>query len=264
MVSLRAIGRRPTLWVEGAVAAAWAALLLAGGMAHGNDAGSPAGWSSDPLWICTLGVAGEGGGTGSHPASAGAFEAASLLATMPMWSMMALGMMVPAALPAVRHVARTSLYWRRRRAAAEFLFCFVLTWTAFGLLVLTPLAAWDAAQTQLALAAALAGAALWQLTPLKHRALLACHRSYPLPPRGWRASAGAANFALRNGGACIGSCWAMMAAASLAGPGRLWWMGAMTGVMAAEKLVDRPRWACRRVAALLGAAAAGVALAILV
>lgn len=259
MAGLRAIGRRPTLWAEGAVAAAWAALLLGGGMAHGGGADA-AGWSGDPLWVCTLGVAGGDAGGGGHPPPA-ALEAASLLASVPMWGAMALAMMVPAALPAVRHVARNSLYWRRRRAAAEFLAVFVALWTAFGLLLLTPLTAWDAAQSQPALAGALAAAALWQLTPLKHRALLACHRSHPLPPRGWRASAGTANFALRNGAACVGSCWAMMAAASLAGPGRLLWMGAMTGVMAGEKLIDRPRWARRRVAALLAAAAAGVALA---
>lgn len=259
MARLRAIGRRPTLWVEAAVLAAWMALLLSGGMAHGD--GSAASWSGDPLWICTLGVAGESGGTGDHSTSAGAIGAASLLAAMPMWGLMALAMMVPAGLPAIRHVARTSLYWRRRRAAAEFLAVFAGLWTVFGLLILTPLSLWDPAGSPLVFAGALAAAALWQMTPLKHRALLACHRSRPLPPRGWRASAGTVGFALRNSGACLGSCWAMMAAASLAGKGQLWWMGAMTGVMAAEKLAEKPRWARLRVAALLLAAATGVALA---
>jgi predicted metal-binding membrane protein len=256
VAKLRAIGRRPTLWVEAGILAAWAALLLGGGMAHGVGV-SGSGWNGDSLWICTLGTAGgqaEHGAPGSTP----------LMATTPMWGLMALAMMVPAGLPAISHVARTSLYWRRRRAAAEFLIVFAGLWTVFGLLVLTPLSLWDPARAPLALAGALAVAALWQLTPLKHRALLACHASRPLPPRGWRASAGTAGFALRNGGACLGSCWAMMAAASLAGPGRLWWMGAMTGVMAAEKLADKPRWARRRVAALLAAAAAGVALATVV
>ena len=261
MASLRAIGRRPTLWVEGTVVAAWLALLLGGGMAHGEGGAGGLGASGDPLWICTLGVAGEGGGAAGHPPGAEAIGAASLLASIPMWGAMALAMMVPAALPAVRHVAQTSLYWRRRRAAAEFLAIFVVIWTAFGLLVLTPLAAWDPARSPLVFAAALAAAALWQLTPLKHRALLACHRSHPLPPRGWRASLGTANFALRGGGACLGSCWAMMAAASLAGPGRLLWMGAMSGAMAPEKLAEKPRRASRRMAALLAAAALGAALA---
>lgn len=255
MSSLRAIGRRPTLWVEATVAAAWAALLLGGGMAYGHR-GNGVAWDGGPLWTCTIDGRGE-----SHPALPTATDLGSLLATTPMWSAMALAMMVPATLPAVRHVARTSLYWRRRRAAAEFLAVFVSLWTAFGLIVLTPLASWEPRRSSLLLAGALAGAAFWQLTPLKHRALLACHRSRPLPPRGWRASAASARYALLNGSACIASCWTMMIAASLAGSGQLWWMAAMTGLMAAEKLSEKPRWARRRVAALLASAAAGVLLA---
>src|SRR6188472_1356639 len=98
-------------------------------MAHGDGGTSAASWGGDPLWICTLGVAGGSEGAGGHPAPAGAMDTASMLATTPMWGAMALAMMVPAALPAVHHVARTSLYRRRRRAAAEFLAVFVLLWT---------------------------------------------------------------------------------------------------------------------------------------
>jgi len=262
--SLRAIGRRPTLWVEAAVAAAWTALLLGGGMTHGDGGGAGHSWSGDPLWLCTLGFDSGTGDTGNHIASSGGVNSISLLAATPMWGLMALAMMVPAALPAVRHVSRTSLYWRRRRAAAEFLAVFVGLWTAFGVIVLIPLSSWAPAGPPLLPAAALAAAALWQLTPLKHRALLACHRSRPLPPRGWRASAGTSTFALYNGGACLASCWAMMAAASLAGPAQLLWMGALTGVMAVEKLAEKPRRASHRVAGLLAAAAVGVALSAVV
>lgn len=261
MAALRGLVRRPTLWVELAIAVAWAVLLLGERVARG--AGGPsgeAGWAG-PLWICTTGASGGIGGAGNQLIETGSMGSTTLLTTTPMWGVMALAMMVPAALPAVHHVASTSLYWRRRRAAAEFLAVFVGLWTAFGLLVLTQLTSWVPAGSPLLLAGALAAAAVWQLTPLKRRALLACHRSRPLPPRGWRASAGTASFALHNGAACLVSCWAMMAAATLAGPGRLWWMGAMTGAMAAEKLAEKPRWASRRLAALLAAAAVGVALA---
>jgi predicted metal-binding membrane protein len=229
-------------------------------MAHGDGIASGHGWSGDSLWICTIGL-GNGAGGGGHAATSGGVDSVSLLAATPAWGLMALAMMVPAALPAMRHVACTSLYWRRRRAAAEFLAVFVGLWTAFGVLVLFPLSSWEATRSPLLPAAALAAAALWQLTPLKHRALLACHRSRPIPPRGWRASAGTSTFALYNGGACLASCWAMMVAASLAGPGRLWWMGAMAGAMTVEKLAEKPRWIARRLAALLAAAAVGVALA---
>jgi predicted metal-binding membrane protein len=178
-----------------------------------------------------------------------------------MWALMTVAMMVPAAAPAVRHVAGKSLWWRRRRAVLEFLLVFIGLWFLFAVLVLGILTSWGPAGSPFAPVVALGLAALWQLTPLKRRAVRACHRSRPLPPRGWRASSGVADFALHNGTACLGSCWAMMLAASVAGPGSLVWMGAMTGVMAAEKMAGAPERAARRVAALLAATAVGVALA---
>ncbi|MGN6258024.1 MAG: DUF2182 domain-containing protein [Solirubrobacterales bacterium] len=260
MAGLRAIGRRPALWVELFVAGAWLALLLSAGIARGSAAG---GWESGPLWICTTGLGTIGHGA-SHGAASAPVSSASLLAGTPMWALMALAMMVPTAMPAVHHVAGKSLYWRRRRAAAEFLAIFLGLWTAFGVLALGPLSQWGPVGSPFAFPIALAAAALWQLTPLKLRALRACHRSRPLPPRGWRSSTGVADFALHNGAACLASCWAMMAAAAVSGPGRLLWMGALTGAMTAEKLADKPLTASRRLAALLAAAAVGVAAAALV
>ncbi|HEU4738456.1 MAG TPA: DUF2182 domain-containing protein [Solirubrobacterales bacterium] len=263
--ALRRIGDRPTLWAELTVIAAWAALVLGAGLARGAAAsgGSGSGWASGPLWVCKLGVDGvaHGGGHGGVVATAG-LGPTTLLAGVPMWLLMAVAMMVPAAAPAVNHVAGKSLYWRRRRAVLEFLLVFVLVWTLFGAVVLGTLATWGPFGSPYALVAALALAAFWQLTPLKRAAMRACHRSRPLPPRGWRASAGVADFALHNGAACLASCWAMMLAGTAAGPGGLAWMGAMTGVMTAEKLAVTPQRAARRVAALLGAAAVGVALGI--
>ena len=191
------------------------------------------------------------------------FGPGSLLAGSPMWALMAAAMMIPAGMPAIHHVAGKSLYWRRRRAALEFLVVFVALWALFSAVVLGTLTAWRPFDSPYAPVAALALAAIWQLTPHKRAAQRACHRSRPLPPRGWRASAAVAEFALHNGGACLASCWAMMLAAAAAGPGSLLWMGAMTGVMTAEKLAVTPQRAARRVAMLLAAAAVGVALATL-
>lgn len=262
MAALRSLGRRPTLWVEAAIAAAWLALLLGEGAARASSA-SGGGWTGGALWICSTGL----GGIASHGAHQAAattpLQAASLAAGTPMWALMAVAMMAPTAMPAVRHTALTSLYWRRRRASLEFLVVFLGLWTAFSVLALGPLTTLDLAGSPLALPATLAAAALWQLTPLKLRALRACHRSRPLPPRGWRASLGVADFALYNGAACLASCWAMMVAAAVSGPGRLLWMGAITAAITVEKLDERPRTASRRLAALLAAAAVGVALAVL-
>ena len=263
MSALRSIGRRPTLWVELTVLTAWLALLTGEGIARGySGAPDAVSWSTGPLWICSTGLGAIGHGA-AHGASGATVASAPLLTATPMWGVMALAMMVPVAMPAVRHVAGKSLYWRRRRAAAEFLLVFLGLWTTFGVLALEPIAGWRPAGSPFALPAALAIAALWQLTPLKVRALQACHRSRPLPPRGWRASHGVADFALHNGSACLASCWAMMVAASVPGPGRLLWMGVLTVAMSAEKLAERPRTASRRVAALLAAAALGVAAALL-
>ena len=259
--ALRRIGDRPTLWAELTVVAAWAALVLGAGLAGGAAASGGPSWASGPLWVCKLGVDGVAHGGHGAPVATAGLGPGSLLAGAPMWALMAVAMMVPAATPAVNHVAGKSLYWRRRRAVFEFLLVFVALWAVFSALVLGALAEWEPFGSPYALAAALALAALWQLTPMKRAAMRACHRSRPLPPRGWRASAGVADFAVHNGGACLASCWAMMLAAAAAGPASLLWMGAMTGVMTAEKLAVTPQRAARRVAALLAAAAVGVALA---
>lgn len=254
---LRRIGRRPTLWVELGIAAAWIALILGSTLAQGSSP-SPA-WANGALWVCEIGTHGSGGG---HPGDGA--DGGSFLAGTPMWLLMATAMMVPASMPAVTHVGTKSLFWRRRRATVEFLAVFLALWIVVGAAVLEPLSGWGPAGSAYGLAAALALAAVWQLTPLKRKAMLACHRSRPLPPRGWRASAGVADFALHNGSACVASCWAMMLAAALAGPASLLWMGGMTAVMTAEKVAEKPQSASRRVAALLGAAACGVLLADLV
>src|SRR6266540_6753308 len=59
---------------------------------------------------------------------------------------------------------------------------------AFGALALTVAALVPAAPGSAAFAIVLAGAAAWQLSPLKRRWLRDCHRSVPLPPRGWARS----------------------------------------------------------------------------
>jgi predicted metal-binding membrane protein len=258
MAALHRIGRRPTLWVEIGIAAAWIALILGSTMAQGSSP-SPT-WAKGALWVCEIGAHGSGGG---HTGGSAGLDGGLILAGAPMWLLMATAMMVPASMPAVSHVGTKSLFWRRRRATVEFLAVFLALWIAVGAAVLEPLSAWGLVGSTYGLAAALALAALWQLTPLKRKAMLACHRSRPLPPRGWRASAGVVDFALHNGSACVASCWAMMLAASLAGPTSLLWMGGMTGVMTAEKVAEKPRAASRRVAALLGVAACGALLATL-
>jgi predicted metal-binding membrane protein len=256
---LRDFGRRPPMLAIGlGIAASWALLALAS-----TDLAAGTGPASQPLlWICTPGMASMGAGGPASTAGAGS-AVALLTGGLPMWGLMAAAMMLPTALPAVRHVAVNSLYWRRRRAMAEFIAVFLVVWILFSAVALGALSAWGPASSAAALAGALALAALWQLTPLKLRALRACHRSRPLPPRGWRATAGVADFGLRNGAACLASCWAMMLTMATVSSARLAWMACLTGVAMAEKLSLKPVRTSRRTAALLAAAALGCAAIVL-
>lgn len=236
--------------------AGWAALIFASLQPAQGATASGSSWSGGPLWICVTDVAGASSGMAGHAGGiVSAGPSAPLLATLPMLALMAMAMMLTPALPTVQRVALNSLYWRRRRAALEFVAVFLAVWTAYSLTVLGALDLSGLATAPLAPAAALSLAALWQLTPAKRRALQACHRTRPLPPRGWRASAAVAGFGLRNGLACLASCWAMMLTMAFAGPPRLAWMAALTGLITAERLSLRPRRACARVGAVLAAAA---------
>ena len=53
-------------------------------------------------------------------------------------------------------------------------------------------------------------AAFWQFSPFKRKCLRACHRSVPLPLVRMKAEVASIRFGVRNGSACVGSCWALM------------------------------------------------------
>jgi predicted metal-binding membrane protein len=96
---------------------------------------------------------------------------------------------------------------------------------------------------------ALLVAAGWQLTPVKRRVLLACHRARPLPPSGPRAELAAAGFGLRVGATCVGSCWALM----LAAPPGLLGPAALSGLVLAERVTRHPARTTRLAGLLLAA-----------
>ncbi len=245
---------RPTFAVELLLAFAWVALLvLFAGEALAGGASA-----KGPLWWCAPGAM--AGMTSTGGSGGGGSVAGAVTAGLPMWALMSSAMMLPAALPAVRHVAVNSFCWRRPRAMAEFLAVYLGIWIAYGVLVLGLLALLGHVRGEILVAVALLLAAGWQLSGPKLRALRACHRSSPLPPSGWRASAGVARFALRNGGACLGSCWAIMLVTAVPTSGRLLWTLALTAVVCVEKLANRPLHATRRTAALLGSGALGASL----
>lgn len=223
----------------------WATVGLAWGVVAGVHAGLP---TSAASGVSFPSVA-------PNPAS---WE--FLAVTWPLWTVMCIAMMVPAALPAVRHVADNSFRWRRRRAVSTFLCSYVTVWAVFGLAALTGMTAWNATVARhvpgrdVPLFAALAIAVAWQLTPWKRTQLRGCQKSVPLAPRGWKAFRTCAHFGARYGARCTGSCWAVMLVMAAATAGHLWWSIALTVVVVGE----RSLLVLRRRPQLLAAAGAGV------
>jgi predicted metal-binding membrane protein len=252
-------GRPPTavLAVGALAAVAWVVLAVDLASMPGMASAATPGFSSAPPWICSP------AGSAGMAASGGAGGAAGrALAGLPMWSLMAPAMMLPAALPATSHVATNSLRRRRGRAVSEFLAAYLALWLGFGAPVLLLLALLPLDRAADLVAAGLAVAALWELSPAKRWALNRCHRTSPLPPNGWRASLGTARFGLLHGGACVASCWPLMLVMAVAPSARLAWCAALAGLGLAEKLTFKPRRSARRVGLLFALAAALAGLAV--
>lgn len=239
----RLLLRHPELPAAAGVAAVWLALLATA--ARAALAGYPA-----------TGMAAMPGMGSAHPA-AGPWLAAA--AGLPGWVLMTAAMMGPAALSGVRHTGLNSLRWRRGRAMAGFAAAYLAVWVAFGALTLAAASlAGPAVRGPAALAWVLAAAAAWQLTPAKRRCLRDCHRSVPLPPRGWRAEWGSLRFGLRNGAACLGSCWCLMLVMVVGPAGQMLWMVGLAGAVTAERLAPRPRATTRFIAVACAFAAVAV------
>ena len=151
---------------------------------------------------------------------------------------MVLAMMVPLQRFSIRVTATRSLWRRRDRAIGGFLIGYLSPWLLVGGCV----AALEVALGRLPWLGGVGFgiAAVWQLTPVKARALRACHRSVPLAPRGWRADRDCFRFGWLTGGQCVLSCWALMLACVLAGHS-LTAMVCVSIVGVAERYVFRPR-----------------------
>jgi predicted metal-binding membrane protein len=217
---------------------AWAALLAGAG---GHGGGPPA--SEDPRHPQLAAASHHhhhaelaAPATMTHGAD---HSSGSLPVALAGWTVMSVAMMMPVALPAVRHVGFNSVRQRRQWAMFVFVAVYVGVWAAFGVLALTwqRLAVGTAdIDARVLLASALVVAAGWQLTRVKRRALFACRRTVPLPPIGRQADAGCARFALQQSRRCIVSCWALMAVMVAVHQASVVWMLFLTALMAAEEL----------------------------
>jgi predicted metal-binding membrane protein len=194
------LDRHPEWWVLTLSGAAWLGIAcLAGPMATGS--------------LC---VAARGGLTGDLAGRLLAqWRIGALDQMLGAWAVMALAMVPPLTLPMLRYVATRSFAFRRMRALALSLAGLLCPWLAAGVIGIALLAVAPVPDGRLA-ALAFALAALWELSPIKRRALRRCHRAVPLAAQGWRADRDCFVFGCARGLDCLVSCWAMMLAVMLA------------------------------------------------
>ena len=191
-----------------------------------------------------------------------------VLVGLPGWALMAVAMMAPVTLPAVRHVGFNSIRRRRQWAMTFYFAVYTGVWVAFGVLALASKRLTRETlglDRRVLLTLALVVAAGWQLTRIKRRALFRCRRTVPLPPVGLRADAACARFALQQGWRCVTSCWALMAVMPFVGHADhagLVWMAALTALVMGEELTLLGRRLLRASAVALIAAAGLVALGV--
>lgn len=170
-----------------------------------------------------------------------------------MWALMALAMMLPTALPMLRRLAE--ILQGRVHAAVHFAaFCagYVVIWLGFALaaalaqMALADRMMLDAAgrlQDGFVAALLLAIAGLYQFSTLKHACLSRCRHPMTFFMAYWRPGArGAFAMGLRHGGDCLGCCWPLMLLAFVGGTMNIAWMALATFLMLIEKLAGAGRY----------------------
>lgn len=211
-------------------------------------------------WLASEQMVGMDDGPGSHLGTLGWFVG--------VWLAMMTAMMLPSVSPTVALYAGTM---RRREPLAPLAFAagYLIPWIAAGLAayVLTTLAhrvmevSWGSTGHWLA-AAVLAGAAVYELSPLKHVCLATCRSPVAYLLRSWQSGrVGAVRMGIGNGAWCVGCCWALMAALFALGVMSVAWMALVAALIAVEKLLPWRRTATWSTIAVLLLLAVLLALA---
>jgi len=204
-------------------------------------------------------MAGMDAGPGTDPGSLGFF--------LGVWVVMMAAMMFPSIAPMVLMFARIQDGRRERGDAvpagltALFVGGYLVSWTAAGVVGYAIFEAgraafgdafsWDNAGPYLA-GAVIAGAAVYQLTPLKDVCLRHCRSPLSfLMMHSKPGRLGAVRMGIEHGGFCVGCCWMLMAAMFALGVMSLGWMAFIAALIAVEKLLPWRELANRGIAVLL-------------
>ena len=212
------------------------------GTGHGATVGQPSGGGMPMGGMAT------GEAAASEPGT-------RLFSYLGMWTTMMAAMMLPAAAPMILMFG-TIYRGKRERGDAfvptwVFVAGYLAVWAGFGA------CAWAADETGAGLAraypvlgelgprlAALAmiAAGLYQLTPLKQRCLSHCRSPLAFVLHHWRPGMGGAwRMGLDHGVYCVGCCWVLFVLLVAVGLASLPWMGLITLIVCAEKLLPGGR-----------------------
>jgi predicted metal-binding membrane protein len=168
------------------------------------------------------------------------------------WVVMMAAMMFPSVAPTVALYARmTRTRWPT--APTAFTAGYLITWTASGVAAFAvadaagaaagDALAWDHAGRALA-GTTLLVAAIYELTPLKSVCLGKCRSPLGFLMGSWRDGwLGGLRMGIKNGGWCVGCCWALMAALFALGVMSITWMAVVAGLIAVEKTLPWRRTA---------------------
>jgi len=202
------------------------------------------------------------------PSSSGAAP----IALFGMWSLMVLAMMAPTAAPMLRTYGDLLAGNPGRVSPMGFwglLAGFSVVWIGFAVIaaLAQSAASWAGVMTVGGLlrsswlaAALLVLAGLYQFSTLKAACLSRCRSPMAFFFSHWReGTAGALRMGLRQGAACFGCCWALMALGFVGGTMNLVWMGGAMVLMTIEKLPTFGRYITAPLGAALLASAAVVA-----
>jgi predicted metal-binding membrane protein len=198
-------------------------------------------------------------------AAAGPEPGVRLILYLGMWMAMMAAMMLPAAAPMILMFG-TVYRTKRERGGAfvptwVFVAGYLAVWAGFGA------CAWAVNDvghnlagvypvlgelgTRVA-AVAMIAAGLYQLTPLKQRCLAHCRSPLSFVMHQWRPGVGGAwRMGVDHGVYCVGCCWVLFLLLVVVGLSSLPWMGLITIIVCAEKLLPYGRPVTLAVAGLL-------------
>ena len=200
-------------------------------------------------------------------------SAPAVLLAFAMWCAMALAMMLPTAAPMIvtyAELAETAAQKGERAASPLVLAAgYIAVWlgAAFALAALqAALASFGLLDDLISVASPLFAGALfllagaYQFSALKHACVTQCQHPFAFFFAHWTADPrGVFRLGLRQGGYCLGCCWAMMLLMFAVGVMSVFWMATLGAIMATEKVMTTARFS-----RVLGALFCLIGLAIIV